>query len=30
LEVANEKEMAWGRGSTPTYIARWGEPQPLD
>jgi hypothetical protein len=28
LEVANVKEMAWGRGSAPTYIARWGEPQP--
>jgi hypothetical protein len=26
LEVANEKEMAWGRGSAPTYIAQWGEP----
>jgi hypothetical protein len=23
-------EMAWGRGSAPAYIARWGEPQPSD
>jgi hypothetical protein len=23
-------EMAWGRGSAPIYIARWGEPQPSD
>jgi hypothetical protein len=30
LDVVNEDGDAWGRGSAPAYIARWGEPQPSD